>query len=405
MLFRSKSIGPFSAVAYYFGRELNQTLNVPIGLIHTSWGGTPAEAWISTEALKAHGDFDAVLEGLSDPDSLTASDKKKFDNQLAAWEKKLADLDPGTKENWHNASVDDADWKTMELPAMRGGTELDNVDGVVWFRRVTHLPPSWARGDLELNLGLIDDIDTVWVNGVKVGTTVGPDKHRTYLIPQAALRVGPNLIAVRVVNLQDEGGFGGKEEDMRIGPPGTDAKSGATVARTWKYKVSHSGSISAPPEEKRRIPTVLYNTMIHPLVPFRIAGVIWYQGEANRNLAIQYRTLFPALIRDWRTQWGQGDFPFYYVQIAPYQYLDANAPLSAFLREAQMMTLKAVPNVGMAVTMDIGEKTDIHPRNKLDVGKRLSLWALANTYNQRDIVYSGPLYTSMKVEHAAIRVT
>ena len=119
---------------------------------------------------------------------------------------------------------------------------------------------------------------------------------------------------------------------------------------------------------------------------------------------MQYRTLFPAMIKDWRAQWGQGDFPFYYVQIAPYKYSDSNAPDSAFLREAQMLTLKALPNVGMAVTMDIGEENDIHPKNKVDVGKRLARWALAKNYG-KDLVYSGPIYRQMKVQDSTVRLS
>jgi sialate O-acetylesterase len=406
-----ETVKRFSAVGFYFGRELNEKLNVPVGLINTSWGGTPAETWASAEALRAHGDFDAALDRLAEPERFAQADKEEFERQLGAWEQKLAEVDPGTKENWQDAGLDDADWKTMELPSLWKDTELATVDGVVWFRRVTNLPPSWARADLELNLGSIDDVDTVWVNGVKLGTTAGWEKPRTYRIPKSALRVGPNVIAVRVVDTGIEGGFGGSEEDMRIGPPGADAKASATVARTWKYKVGYAGTVPAAPQtaaEKRlnqNTPSALYNAMIHPLIPFRIAGAIWYQGESNRDRAIQYRTLFPAMIKDWRSRWGQGDFPFYYVQIAPYNYGNSDDPLSGFLCEAQMMTLKAAPNVGMAVTMDIGDKDNIHPTNKADVGKRLSLWALANTYKQRNIVYSGPLYKTMKVERDTIRLS
>ena len=150
-------------------------------------------------------------------------------------------------------------------------------------------------------------------------------------------------------------------------------------------------------------PTALYNAMIAPLIPFRIAGVVWYQGESNRYDPILYRTLFPAMIKDWRQHWGQGDFPFYYIQIAPFQYKGRDP--SQAIREAQMMTLDTVSNVGMAVTMDIGEEKDIHPHNKLDVGERLARWALAKTYGQKDLVYSGPIYKSMAVENGKIRVS
>jgi len=405
-----QTAGSFSAVAFYFGRELNQTLNIPIGLIYTSWGGTVAEAWTSAEALRAYGDFDAALDALATLDTSEQTARQEADRLLEQWEKEIADIDLGIKEGWQTPTFNDADWKTMELPSPWTGTELAKVDGIVWFRRITNLPPSWTRGELELRLGPIDDIDTVWVNGIRIGATNGSDKARAYRIPASALRVGPNVIAVRVVDTAREGGFTGVAEDMRIGPPGADIKAFATVAHTWKYKVSYKGSVPAVPqsEGKKKLnqntPTALYNAMIHPLLPFRIAGAIWYQGESNRDRAMQYRTLFPAMIKDWRAQWGQGDFPFYYVQIAPYKYLDSNAPVSAFLREAQMLTLKALPNVGMAVTMDIGEENDIHPKNKIDVGKRLARWALAKDYG-KDMAYSGPIYRKMKVQDGTVRLS
>ena len=149
-------------------------------------------------------------------------------------------------------------------------------------------------------------------------------------------------------------------------------------------------------------PTVLYNGMIAPLVPYHIAGAIWYQGEANIGRSAEYARLFPAMIGDWRKQWNIGDFAFYWVQIAPFDYGQGSA--SAYLREAQTSTLKSVKNGGMAVTMDIGTEKDIHPKNKQDVAKRLSLWALSKTYNQKDIAYSGPIYKSFKSEGSKIRL-
>lgn len=401
----------FSAVGYYFGRQLHQKLNVPIGLINTSWGGTPAESWACAEALRAHGGFDAALDRLANPDQAAEAIKEQLAKEASEWEKKMADIDPGTQQGWFAEAIEEADWKTMEQPARWSGTDLAEVDGIVWFRRVTNLPPSWARGDLELHLGPIDDIDTVWVNGVKIGTTFGYNVPRTYRVPKSALRVGPNIIAVRIVDTGIEGGFNGEEDDMRIGPPGADIKTCATVAKTWKYKVSHTGAVPPAPQSfsdrtmNQNTPSVLYNAMLCPIIPFRIAGAIWYQGESNRDRWMQYRTLFPAMIKDWRKHWGQGDFPFYYVQIAPYSYGNNNHPLSGYLREAQMLTLKALPNVGMAVTMDIGEENDIHPKNKIDVGNRLALWALAKNYGHKNTVYSGPVYKSMKVQRDTIRLS
>jgi len=404
-----QTAGAFSAVAFYFGRELNQKLNIPIGLINASWGGTPAEAWTSKETLLGFDTFRNTVERLKTPTS-NPSDDETYKKAVQEWKQKISDMDPGTKALWQNPAFDDSDWKTMKLPSPWTGTELSKIDGIIWFRRTVELPPSWASNDLELHLGLIDDIDTVWVNDIEVGTTLAWMNSRIYTIPASILRDGANTIAIRVIDpRRGEGGFTSKPEEMRIGPIGTDTKTCVSVAGIWKYKFSYPTPIPSIPmseaEKKcnQNTPAAIYNGMIHSLIPFRIAGAIWYQGESNCYDPILYRTLFPAMITDWRNQWKQGDFPFYYVQIAPYEYGDK--VYSQAIREAQLMILDKVPNTGMAVLMDIGEITDIHPRNKTDVGKRLALWALANTYDRKDIVYSGPLYKGMTIEQNKVRIS
>jgi sialate O-acetylesterase len=176
---------------------------------------------------------------------------------------------------------------------------------------------------------------------------------------------------------------------------------GGTPAQLWTSRKV----LEANPTLKSLVPggSGLYNGMIAPLIPYAIRGAIWYQGESNIGGAYQYRTLFPAMIANWRADWGQGDFPFGFVQIAPFFYGGQDPALCAELREAQLLTLNASPNTGMAVTMDIGEVKDIHPKNKQDVGKRLALWALAKVYGQ-NLVYSGPIYKSMAVEGQKIRL-
>lgn len=408
-----ETVEGFSAVSYFFGRELHEELNVPVGLIHTSWGGTPAEAWTSEATLREQfPEFGEGIDVVKNPAQHMERLRRENERRIGAYEEAIARFDTGTQQNWQNPGLDTGDWKEMELPRTWSGTDLADVDGVVWFRRVTNLPPSWARSDLELHLGPIDDIDTVWVNGRRIGTTSGWDLPRVYRIPASALRVGPNVIAVRVIDTFSEGGFGGTEEQMRIGPVGADAKACATVARTWQYKVSAERlprelpglPVMGTTPYNQNSPTTLYNAMLAPLMPYRIAGAIWYQGESNVGRHDQYAKLFPAMITDWRKHWGIGAFPFYYVQIAPYDYGDASDPASALLREAQLKTLSAVENVGMAVTMDIGEERDIHPRNKQDVGRRLALCALANDYG-RDVVCHGPIYREMEVEDAAVRLS
>lgn len=398
-----QTLRDFSAVGYYFGKDLQEALNVPIGLIGSNWGGTPSEAWTSLETLETVEPFKDTLDMMNDPEKQEAA----YQEMLRKWEDRIAEIDKGYQQGWYLPDTDTTDWNEMELPQEWSGTELNDFDGIVWFRREFSLPPSWASQAMELHLGPIDDIDTTWVNGVRIGSTSGWDVPRIYRVPASVLHVGRNVIAVRVIDPGNNGGFRGQPEQMRIGPVGADAKISATVARTWKYKPSYEGrdipwtprDISRPDNPNR--PAVLYNAMIAPLIPFRIAGAIWYQGESNAGDPILYRTLFPAMIMDWRQQWGQGAFPFYYVQIAPYQY-DVTTNSQA-LREAQLMSLW-VPNTGMAVTMDIGEEQDIHPKHKAVVADRLSRWALAKTYGKEDIDFSGPLYQSKKFDGNTIRL-
>lgn len=407
------TIARFSAVGYFFGRQLLQKLDVPIGLINSSWGGTPAEAWTSEMTLvKFNTEYAPIIQkfqNLQPVDPAIAKERK--DKLFAQWEQQVAQVDPGTKENWQDPKLDTADWKEIELPNPWDNIpELANLDGIVWFRRITNLPPSWAKIDLELHLGPIDDADTVWVNGIRIDSTGGYTIERKYTIPASALRVGPNLIAVRVVDSGYGGGFRGKEEQMRIGPVGADVQTWATVAATWKYKISMPKfEVPWPPsgnfdDFNHYIPTGLYNAMVLPLTPFQIAGVIWYQGESNAGRPAEYAKLFPLMVQDWRKAWGIGDFPFYWVQIAPYEHGNSKGAHSAFFRDTQTKCLKTIKNSGIAVIMDIGVEKDVHPRNKQDVGKRLALVALAKTYGQKDIAYSGPMYKKMKVEGQKIRL-
>lgn len=409
-LTRPGALMNFSAVAYYFGKELYSNLNVPIGLINTSWGGTPAESWTSEEGLAPFAHYVNTAKQYQEFAKNPGKLNEMITKAVSEWEQKIAAIDPGTQGNWQDPQLDISDWKEMEQPTFWAGSDLEPVDGIVWFRRVTNLPPSWARNPMELHLGPIDDIDTVWVNGVKIGGTVGYNKERKYVIPTTALRVGPNVIAVRVVDTGGEGGFNGSKEQMRIGPVGADVKTCATLAGAWKYKASLSnqplpGAPNVDGGFNANTPTSLFNGMIQPLVPYGIAGAIWYQGESNIGRSDEYAQLLPAMISDWRRHWGIGDFPFYWVQIAPYVYSGSGNSESAYLREAQVKALAAVKNGGMASTMDIGEERDIHPKNKVDVGKRLALNALAKNYNKKVAAFSGPMYKLMKIEGQKIRLS
>lgn len=399
----------FSAAAYYFGRKLHKQLDVPVGLIHSSWGGTPAEAWTRKEVLDADPDLAPLLDRL--PAGDLEERRQNYEKQQAKWREKFEEADPGLSAGWQKNDFDDSTWNTMELPCLWSTTDLAEFDGIVWYRKTIDLPESWAGKKLTLELGPIDDMDLTLFNGETIGRvhTAGKwQQFRKYTVPAGLAKAGANLIAVRVYDNDGDGGVYGSADQLKVYPQ--DKPAGAiSLAGNWKYKVAvkqqdlPAGPPTPPDAGTARNPTVLYNGMIAPLIPYAIRGAIWYQGESNVGRAKQYQKLFPAMIQNWRDDWGRGEFPFYFVQIAPYKY-GRNRPGSAFLREAQLLTMKTVPNTGMVVITDISNINDIHPKNKQDVGRRLALWALAKTYDKKNFVYSGPIYKNMEVENGKIRI-
>ena len=398
------TVGGFSAVGYFFGRSLNQDLKVPIGLIHTSWGGTVAEAWVSAAALKTMADFRPQVEQLAG--LCAAINSGQQDRLLDRW---YQTKDPGTAKAWHSPQTDVSAWKEAVLPSEFEQVGLQNYDGIVWFQRVFDVPAAWAGKGLVLSLGPIDDFDATWVNGVMVGAMERWDAPRVYKVPGDLVKAGSNVITIRVLDTGGGGGLVGRPEQMKVYPSGDEA-SAMTLAGPWRMQDTIAyAQIQPMPVTSANNPnicTVLYNGMISPLVPFAIKGAIWYQGESNAGRAFQYRTLLPALIKDWRSSFGAGDLGFHIVSLANFQGTSAE-PIDndwAELREAQALCTKALPNCGIAMAIDIGEAGDIHPKNKQEVGRRLALSALAVTYGKK-IEWSGPWYKAMKVTDKGIRLT
>ncbi len=410
----------FSATAFYFGRKLQEELKVPIGLIHTSWGGTPAQAWTSGRFLSQLEEYKSIIK--------TIEESRTEILKLNEWLNRHPILDvsnKAAKSKWQNLDFqdrecsspgfDDSRWRVMNLPTLWENTEMGNFDGTVWFRKQIEIPASWLNCDLVLELGPIDDMDITFVNGQKVGG-YEVDGHwqtdRIYSIPKELVTEKTMTIAVRVIDAQGGGGIYGQKEKMKIHP--FDSNETISLSGDWKYlsvaeylagkfyvfgaaEEEYFSRPKLPIDLSANTPTALYNAMIHPLIPYAIKGAIWYQGESNTGQPELYQKLFPLMIQNWRVDWQRGDFPFYYVLIAPYNYGETQ---SQRLREAQFLTL-STPKTGMAVTLDIGNPNNIHPANKKDVGERLARWALAKDYGKK-VVYSGPLYKAMKVKNDKI---
>lgn len=399
-----QNIAQFSSVAYFFAREIYKKTGIPIGLIHTSWGGTIAEAWTSENTLKQMPDFAQALNNIKSQNTSILN----FKQMLELWQKTVVEKDAGFNQGnpvWAARSFDDSSWKSMSLPAFWPQSILPNFDGVVWFRKKISIPESFAGKDLEFNLGAIDDDDITYFNGEKIGETKGYNKSRIYKIPASKVKAGEHVLAVRVFDNAGEGGIYGDKNILSV-----TSATGERISLDgdWHYKTGLNLKDIAPipiSNEGPNRPTVLFNAMINPFIQFSIRGAIWYQGESNAGRAHQYRKLFPALIKDWRKNWNIGDFPFYFVQLANFMKVNEQPEASdwAELRDAQLKTL-SLPNTGMAVTIDIGDEKDIHPKNKQDVGYRLALIALAKTYGI-NTPYSGPIFQSQKIKGNTINLS
>jgi sialate O-acetylesterase len=418
----SRSTVPmFSAVANAFAKEIHKALGVPVGIIHTSWGGTPAESWTSREMLLKNKNLAPLMTNYFNTIKDFPQKQAAYEKAYAEWNAKVFHLDPGNKgyaQGW--ASLDGAfdSWKVTNLPATLEFIH-GPMDGAAWFRKSVDIPRAWVGKDLTLELGPIDDFDVTYVNGVQVGETTNKTPGwymvpRVYKVPAGVLREGRNMLAVRVYDTTASGGFTGQPDQLRWGP---SDKSSAPISLAGQWLTNVEVRFDEPSRELMNqqpqapfgpgnpwAPGGLYNAMIAPMIPYAIRGAIWYQGESNAGRAYQYRELFPAMIRDWRNRWGQGNFPFYWVSLANFTPRNDQPVESdwAELREAQTMTM-SLPNSGQALAIDIGEAGDIHPRNKREVGRRLALNALAQTYGLK-VPFSGPQFDGYAIEGRRVRV-
>lgn len=392
-----ETAGDFTAVGYFFAVKLAKELNVPVGLINTSWGGTHSETWTSREAFQNSDEFKSMIASVPVLNLDEINKKRTAENalRLEALQGKVT-ITQQEVERWKSPDDDDAAWPVIQIPALWEESVFPGLDGIVWLRKTFSVSSADEGRAAELHLGMIDDSDETYVNGVKVGgLTAQYNTPRVYSIREGLLKAGRNVISVRVTDTGGGGGIYGPADQVKI----TIGDRTESLAGTWKLRVENMTSTgSIGPND---YPTLLFNAMLKPLIPFTIQGAIWYQGESNAGRAFQYRKAFPLMITDWRKHWGQGDFPFYFVQLSSFNDHNGNSNAGsawAELREAQAMTLK-LTNTGMAVTTDIGEANDIHPRNKKDVGYRLAAIALTDTY-RKNLVSRGPAFDALTIRGA-----
>jgi len=405
--------GRFSAVAYLFGRELYRQHAVPIGLIDSSWGGTPAECWISAAGLRRFPEFSASIGRLARVDDRAVAAYRDYLLLRNDWYAAHGREDRGRVDGqdlWAAATYSEQSWPTSLEPQPWPRKAIKEFDGTMWFRRTISLDADSAARVQRLHLTHLREADTTYFNGVRVGAVEGETSERDYAIPTGVAHAGDNSITVRISGSYASGdgyvGMLGDAADLYL-LVGTQR---LPLGGVWSFQPGPDLSdLPEPPAMAEfmtrfpQAPVTLYNAMIAPLTRYRIRGAIWYQGESNAARALQYRTLFPALIRDWRSHWGY-EFPFLFVQLAGYGP-DAPEPADyawAELREAQAGAL-ALPRTGMAVAIDVGDANDIHPRDKQTVAHRLALAAERVAYGE-SLVASGPRYRSMQQEGNQIRL-
>jgi len=396
-----EQIGACSGVAYFFAKKIHQETGIPIGIIDASWGGTMIETWMSDIAISPFNIYNFELDILRSRQLPLRETDIQAKAAFEKWKESDYKQGVGFDERWYERQSDLSDWLPIEVPGYWEDQlpEFADFDGAMWYRKSFDVPKQFLPYDILMWLSQIDDHNICWINGQYIGETYLPKTWTSYLVPSGILKEKDNEIVLRVFDVEGKGGLIGLDSYFDFYPVDNDSIR-ARLNGTWlvrpgtRYNSGENENISFIGDNPNYHPTLLYNGMVHPFGQFSMKGVIWYQGEANRKNAYAYRYLFPALILDWRTLWNDPTLPFYFVQIANYGEI-SNSPASsemAELRESQFLTAKNVSFTGMAVTIDIGDSDDIHPRNKKEVGDRLARHALKNDYKKAHIITDGPIY-------------
>ena len=426
-------VAEFSAAAYFFAREVSEKLGIAVGVVNSSWGGTPAESWPSLEALQGVMGFQSHAKRLFE----TGFDEKKieqlYQDERAEWMREAYDGDQGLENGqidkalWAAEDFNDSGWKQVKQPLSWSKIgDLKDFDGIVWMRKAVEVPASLAGKDLKLELGAIDDEDITYWNGERVGMTSGWMANRAYTVPGNKVKAGKNILAIRINDTGVEGGISKEAKDFYL----TVGNTNISLAGDWKWKksldaadIKASETMTEPAAPNSAwYPAGLYNSMVAPFLSMPIRGFLWYQGCSNVDRAVQYESLFQALILDWQARFNKNSevapypkpepegrrrfmmqnansnaLPFYFVQLANYLERKPLQPKSgwAALRDAQRKAQR-LDGVGMMVNIDIGMANDIHPKNKQEVGRRLALLALNRTYGQ-ETACAAPEFLQMNV--------
>ncbi len=397
----------FGAVSYFFAKDIHTNHKVPIGIINSSVGGTPIQAWTSEQGLKTVPQYATRVQQLKDTTYVSKLVRETaVRNAAVAAQFEPNDLGLKSELPWYHSSYVPQGWQSFWLPGYWADQGLRNLKGVVWFRKEITLPEQVAGKAGKLMMGAMVDADETYVNGQKVGNVTYKYPPRRYEIPAGLLKPGKNTIVIRLTNTTDKGGFvPDKAYNLLIGDQTLDLRG------DWQYKVGQvftlSKDIPAEPNfSAQNEPTGLYNTMVAPVIPYAIKGVLWYQGETNSHKPLEYEQLLKALIADWRSKWSRPNLPFIFAQLPNFMEVDYSPAESnwALLREGQRRTL-AVPNTAMAVGIDAGEWNDIHPLDKQTIGKRLALAAEKLAYGNKTVVATGPMFKSASIEGDKIRLT
>jgi sialate O-acetylesterase len=386
----------FSAVGYFFAKEINAKYQVPVGLIKVAVGGSPAEAWLSADALKQFPKYEQQAAPYRDS-AAVAGIRQRESAGVSDWYKRLHQADQGEapgQPKWSSPGYDASAWPTMNVPGYWADqTPLGMVNGVLWFRKEVEVPASMVGQPGRLELGTLVDADSTYINGQLVGTTAYQYPPRKYDFGPGVLKAGKNVITVRLISNGGRGGFT-KEKTYQL----TAGGQALDLRGPWQYKLGATTPPTPGTTTFQYQPGGLYNGLVAPTLPYAIKGVLWYQGESNVGRPADYYALTSSLVKDWRTHFQRPDLPFLYVQLANINAAKKEPGESnqALVRDAQRRLL-ALPHTGMAVIHDVGEWNDIHPLDKQTVGHRLALAAEKVAYGDAKVVASGPLYQALKI--------